>query len=141
MDGTLINSSPAVVKAWTLFSETYPLDLDDILKCRSILVACVNSKLTILAAHGMRTIDVLKKWCGITDGPTLEKEVIRFETAILEAAEALGRETGESGIQVLPGVAKLLADLGSEADKRDGEEKWAICTSCESSKHWTEIWH
>jgi phosphoglycolate phosphatase-like HAD superfamily hydrolase len=34
MDGTLINSSPAVVKAWTLFSETYPLDLDDILKCR-----------------------------------------------------------------------------------------------------------
>jgi hypothetical protein len=78
----------------------------------------------------MRTIDVLRKWCGITDGPTLEKEVIRFETAILEAAEALGRETGESGIQVLPGVAKLLADLGSEVDKRDGEEKWAICTSC-----------
>lgn len=34
MDGTLINSSPAVVKAWTLFSETYPLDLDDILKCK-----------------------------------------------------------------------------------------------------------
>ena len=33
MDGTLINSSPAVVKAWTLFSETYPLDLDDILRC------------------------------------------------------------------------------------------------------------
>jgi len=78
----------------------------------------------------MRTIDVLRKWCGITDGPTLEKEVIRFETAILESAEALGRETGESGIQVLPGVAKLLKDLGAEADKRGGEEKWAICTSC-----------
>jgi hypothetical protein len=82
----------------------------------------------------MRTIDVLKKWCKITDGPTLEKEVIRFETAILEAAEALGRETGESGIQVLPGVAKLLADLGADAEeKRGGEEKWAICTSCKSS--------
>lgn len=34
MDGTLINSSPAVVKAWTLFAETYPLDLDDILRCK-----------------------------------------------------------------------------------------------------------
>jgi glycerol 3-phosphatase-1 len=78
----------------------------------------------------MRTIDVLKKWCHITDGPTLEKEVIRFETAILEAAEALGRETGESGIQVLPGVAKLLDDLSADKEKRGGEEKWAICTSC-----------
>lgn len=38
MDGTLINSSPAVVKAWTLFSETYPLDLDDILKCESLMM-------------------------------------------------------------------------------------------------------
>lgn len=79
----------------------------------------------------MRTIDVLKKWCGITDGPTLEKEVIRFETAILEAAEELGRETGESGIQVLPGVAKLLDDLSADKELRGGEEKWAICTSCE----------
>ena len=87
----------------------------------------------------MRTIDVLKKWCHITDGPTLEKEVIRFETAILEAAEALGRETGESGIQVLPGVAKLLADLGSEKEKRGGEEKWAICTSCTYLAFWREI--
>lgn len=33
MDGTLINSSPAVVKAWELFAEKYPLDLDDILRC------------------------------------------------------------------------------------------------------------
>lgn len=72
----------------------------------------------------------MKKWCHITDGPTLEKEVIRFETAILEAAEALGKETGESGIQVLPGVAKLLKDLGADKELRGGEEKWAICTSC-----------
>lgn len=113
MDGTLINSSPAVVKAWTLFSETYPLDLDDILK----------------SAHGMRTIDVLKKWCHITDGPTLEKEVLRFETAILEAAEEIGRQTGASGIEVLPGVAKLLDDLSADKEVRGGEEKWAICTS------------
>lgn len=35
MDGTLINSSPAVVVAWKLFAETYPLDLEDILACKS----------------------------------------------------------------------------------------------------------
>jgi HAD superfamily hydrolase (TIGR01509 family) len=113
MDGTLINSSPAVVKAWQLFAESYPLDLDDILH----------------SAHGMRTIDVLKKWCGITDPELIEKEVVRFETAILNAAEEIGRSSGKSGIEVLPGVAKLLDDLSSEKDKRGGEEKWAICTS------------
>ncbi|KAK1926762.1 putative phosphatase [Papiliotrema laurentii] len=114
MDGTLINSSPAVVKAWTLFSESYPLDLDDILK----------------SAHGMRTIDVLKKWCHITDPELLEKEVVRFETAILDAAEEIAKSGGDStGIEVLPGVRKLLDDLSSEKDARGGEEKWAICTS------------
>lgn len=78
----------------------------------------------------MRTIDVLKKWCKITDPELLASEVIRFETAILNSAEDIAKHSGKAGIEVLPGVAKLLADLGEEADKRDGEEKWAICTSC-----------
>lgn len=78
----------------------------------------------------MRTIDVLKKWCGITDPELLEKEVVRFETAILDAAEEIAKSgNGASGIEVLPGVRKLLDDLSSEKDKRGGEEKWAICTS------------
>lgn len=79
----------------------------------------------------MRTIDVLKKWCHITDPEILEKEVVRFETAILDAAEEIGRSgSGGSGIEVLPGVKKLLDDLSSEKESRGGEEKWAICTSC-----------
>jgi len=83
----------------------------------------------------MRTIDVLKKWCKLSDPEVLEKEVVRFETAILDAAEEIGRESGgASGIQVLPGVAKLLDDLSSEKDVRGGEEKWAICTSCKLSR-------
>nr|ODN79084.1 phosphatase [Cryptococcus depauperatus CBS 7841] len=114
MDGTLIKSSEAVVKAWELFAEKYPLDLEDILK----------------SAHGMRTIDVLKKWCKITDPEVLASEVVRFETAILESAEAMAQSSGQAGIVVLPGVSKLLADLGADAaEKRNGEEKWAICTS------------
>jgi beta-phosphoglucomutase-like phosphatase (HAD superfamily) len=114
MDGTLLNSSPAVVKAWELFSKSYTLDLDDILH----------------SAHGMRTIDVLKKWCKISDPELLEKEVLRFETCILESAEEMARVTGSSGIEVLPGVAKLLDSLSEDKEMRGGEEKWAICTSC-----------
>jgi len=113
MDGTLINSSPAVVEAWQLFAQTYPLDLDDILR----------------SAHGMRTIDVLKRWCKLEDPEVLEKEVVRFETAILNAAEEIGKSSGKSGIEVLPGVKKLLDDLSADKHLRDGEEKWAICTS------------
>ncbi|GMK58966.1 hypothetical protein CspeluHIS016_0604080 [Cutaneotrichosporon spelunceum] len=112
MDGTLINSSPAVVKAWELFAEKYPLDLEDILR----------------SAHGMRTIDVLRKWCKVSD-EHIEAEVVRFETAILENAEEIGRQTGKSGIEVLPGVGKLLTDLSEHKHMRDGELKWAICTS------------
>jgi hypothetical protein len=85
------------------------------------------------AAHGMRTIDVLRKWCNLSDPEVLASEVIRFETAILESAEEIGRTSGKSGIEVLPGVAKLLEDLSSDKEMRGGEEKWAICTSCRSS--------
>ncbi|KAL7424750.1 DL-glycerol-3-phosphatase [Cryptotrichosporon argae] len=113
MDGTLINSSPAVVKAWEMMAETYPLDLEDILH----------------SAHGMRTIDALRKWCKIPDPEVLAKEVLRFETAILDNAEEIGKRTGKSGIEVLPGVAKLLDELSADNELRGGEEKWAICTS------------
>jgi len=112
MDGTLINSSPAVVTAWNLFAEKYPLDLEDILK----------------SAHGMRTIDVLRKWCKIEDPEVLASEVVRFETAILNAAQSAAA-TGGAGIEVLPGVAKLLDDLSEDKAMRDGKEAWAICTS------------
>jgi hypothetical protein len=44
MDGTLINSSPAVVKAWQIFAETYPLDLDDILRCKCITAFQIRGK-------------------------------------------------------------------------------------------------
>jgi glycerol 3-phosphatase-1 len=81
----------------------------------------------------MRTIDVLKKWCKLSDPEVLEKEVVRFETAILESAEEIGRTSGKAGIEVLPGVKKLLDDLSAEKGTRGGEEKWAICTSCKST--------
>lgn len=97
--------------------ETYPfLDLDHILR----------------SAHGYRTTDALRKWCLIEDADLLAKEVVRFETAILEAAKARSIAGGD-GIVCLPGVKKLIAQLGAGAEERGGAEGWAICTSCASS--------
>ncbi|CED82649.1 phosphatase [Phaffia rhodozyma] len=114
MDGTLIDSSPAVVVAWETMKETYPfLDLDHILK----------------SAHGYRTVDALRKWCLIDDQELLAKEVVRFEVAILEAAKARSA-SGADGIVSLPGVKDLLRQIGEGAEEaRDGFEGWAICTS------------
>jgi glycerol 3-phosphatase-1 len=80
----------------------------------------------------MRTIDVLRKWCKLSDPKILESEVLRFETAILEAAQSAAISGGQ-GIETLPGVAKLLDQLSEEREKRDGREGWAVCTSCESA--------
>lgn len=139
MDGTLINSSPAVVVAWNLFAETYPLDLEDILACEPAVCLVPRnlqtSQLTLsfvvvdlAAAHGMRTIDVLRKWCKISDPKLLETEVLRFETAILNAAQSAAISGGQ-GIETLPGVANLLDQLSSEKESRGGREGWAVCTS------------
>ena len=118
--GTLIDSSPAVVCAWELMKETYPfLDLDHILK----------------SAHGYRTVDALRKWCQITDEKLLAREVMRFEKAILEAAERKGKEAkaadpdAQGGIVVLPGVKQLLTDIEGDASQHDGQQGWAVCTS------------
>jgi glycerol 3-phosphatase-1 len=76
----------------------------------------------------MRTIDVLRRWCKIEDPKLLETEVIRFESAILAAAQSAA-SAGGAGIEVLPGVKNLLDQLSSEKDLRGGKEGWAICTS------------
>lgn len=114
MDGTLIDSSPAVVVAWETMKETYTfLDLPHILR----------------SAHGYRTVDALRKWCLIEDKELLAKEVVRFEEAILAAAKARS-EGGEDGIVALPGVKNLLRQIGEGTEQRNGAEGWAICTSC-----------
>ena len=108
MDGTLIDSSPAVTAAWNLLKNTgYGfLDLDHILA----------------SAHGYRTIDALRKWCKIEDEELLKKEVVRFEEAILSNASKPG-----GGIIALPGVKKLLA--GIQGNRPDADQGWSVCTS------------
>lgn len=109
MDGTLIDSSPAVTAAWNLLKNTgYEfLDLPDILA----------------SAHGYRTIDALRKWCKITDEELLKKEVVRFEEAILSnASKAEG-----GGIIALPGVKSLLSAI--QGGRPDEDQGWSVCTS------------
>ncbi|KIJ70133.1 hypothetical protein HYDPIDRAFT_104800 [Hydnomerulius pinastri MD-312] len=104
MDGTLVDSTTGVVGAWSTFAEQYPgLDVKTILS----------------SSHGVRTVDNLRKWCGITDEATLKEEAARFERAIVE--------TSSNGITILPGVRPIIDNL-LPAKSLPGQ-RWTICTS------------
>ncbi|GAV99007.1 HAD-like protein [Lentinula edodes] len=94
MDGTLVNSTAGVVGAWELFKEKYPdINIEDILS----------------SAHGVRTVDNLRKYCGIEDPQELTKPL------------------GRPGILKLPGVARAIQEINS--GRRYPNPSWAICTS------------
>ncbi|THH31312.1 hypothetical protein EUX98_g2876 [Antrodiella citrinella] len=108
MDGTLVDSTDGVVGAWHLFSEKYPgIVVEDILS----------------SAHGVRTVENLRTFCGVTDPDELETEATRFEEAIVTSASMPGRR----GIVQLPGVKEAMEELlpGAALPK----PCWAICTS------------
>ncbi|KAJ8507659.1 hypothetical protein ONZ45_g9984 [Pleurotus djamor] len=108
MDGTLLDSTAGVVGAWERFKETYHgIDVHKILD----------------TAHGVRTVDNLKNYCGITDPDELEREATRFEKAIVETSTLNGRQ----GIVKLPGVSDIMEKL--EPTLSNAQQCWAICTS------------
>ncbi|KAH9053300.1 phosphatase [Lactarius vividus] len=105
MDGTLIDSTPGVVAAWELFAETYPtINVQEILK----------------NTHGVRTIETVRMFCGVTDPEKLEvtSPALHLRTAIITTSQEEGRE----GITLLPGVRTLIDKLGDS-------KHWTICTS------------
>ncbi|RSH94828.1 hypothetical protein EHS25_004634 [Saitozyma podzolica] len=104
MDGTLIDSTPAVLATWQVFAEKYDLDLTQVLK----------------SSHGVRTADNLRRWCGIEDEDRLAEEAALFENMIVEEARRL-QAVGEAGLVALPGVSPLLKQLPSHG--------WAVVTS------------
>ncbi|KAF8742452.1 hypothetical protein AX14_004320 [Amanita brunnescens Koide BX004] len=108
MDGTLVDSTAGVMGAWQTFANSYPsIDVQEILN----------------SSHGVRTIDNLKKYCGIQDPEKLEEEAKRFELAIVETST----QNGLPGIKQLPGVAAVLEELSPA--KHLPKPRWAICTS------------
>ncbi|KAF5377156.1 hypothetical protein D9615_006379 [Tricholomella constricta] len=100
MDGTLIDSTPGVFKAWATFSKDYSLG-------DSVEIAH--------ATHGRRLYDTLKEYCQIDDEAELiaSAEIDRFENEVIEG-----------GPTALPGAAALIEQLHSP-DIRG----WNIVTS------------
>jgi len=74
MDGTLVDSTAGVVGAWNEFSKSYPgIDVDSILSCTlHPFFSKDSSHWRHIAAHGVRTVDNLRKYCGIDDPVLLE---------------------------------------------------------------------
>jgi len=108
MDGTLVDSTAGVVGAWKIFQGSYPdIDVDQILS----------------SSHGVRTVDNLRKHCGIQDIDLLEKEAQRFEEAIVTSST----QNGRPGIIQLPGTAQILKEI--EPYRHLPSPRWAICTS------------
>ncbi|KAJ7071366.1 HAD-like domain-containing protein [Mycena amicta] len=88
MDGTLIDSTPGLHKAWATFCTDY--NLGDPL-------AVVHD------THGRRLADTLKELCRINDESKLQSEIDRFEEEVIDG-----------GPIALPGVVSLLSQLSSE---------------------------
>ncbi|KAL7419275.1 DL-glycerol-3-phosphatase [Cryptotrichosporon argae] len=107
MDGTLLDSTPAVLATWEYFAKEYDLDLTEVLK----------------TSHGVRTKDNLRNWCGITDDAALEIATEQFESMIVSEAQRLQAE-GHAGLAILPGVNDLLNTLNTAP-----YPAWAIVTS------------
>ncbi|KAJ7102442.1 HAD-like domain-containing protein [Mycena belliarum] len=88
MDGTLIDSTPGLEKAWAIFCNDYGL----------------GDPVTVVhETHGRRLYDTLKEYCRIKDETKLQAEIDRFEEEVING-----------GPLVLPGVFDLLAQLSSE---------------------------
>lgn len=70
----------------------------------------LGGTLTILDAHGMRTQDNMKNWCGIKGEEESAKEAEKFEGLIVENAKRL-QDMGKTGLIILPGVKDILESV------------------------------
>jgi len=87
MDGTLVDSTAGVQGAWEVFKEKYPhIDIHDILSCkkRSPVAAFPSgsNESASIAAHGVRTVENLKKYCGVGDPAEQEVCLNQFSTNV-----------------------------------------------------------
>jgi beta-phosphoglucomutase-like phosphatase (HAD superfamily) len=87
MDGTLIDSTAGVERAWENLRDTYPnLDVHSILSCEQTppprsesFRRCSDEHKALSASHGVRTIDSLRKYAGITDIQELEVRLVYLD--------------------------------------------------------------
>ncbi|EIM92084.1 HAD-like protein [Stereum hirsutum FP-91666 SS1] len=107
MDGTLIDSTPGVMRAWETFGKQYGFDPAE----------------AAHASHGRRLADTLVEWCKIPkdDLFRLEAEVVRFEQEVIEG-----------GPVILPGVHELVEQLIEGSSPETKSYGWTIVTSATS---------
>ncbi|PKI82659.1 hypothetical protein MVES_003468 [Malassezia vespertilionis] len=99
MDGTLIDSTPAVNATWVEFAHEFDLDLDDVLH----------------NAHGKRTVENITHYIPSLTEEQVQSAVVRFETRVLEIAEENLRTSKETGVASgtivpMPGAKQLLSE-------------------------------
>lgn len=116
MDGTLIDSTPAVNATWASFAHQYNLDLDFVMQ----------------TCHGYRTVENLKRFIPSIPDEQIPAEVERFESNILTVAQENAKKGGGGSIVAMPGAKELLAQINSgrpQSAEEKGNWGWAIVTS------------
>lgn len=119
MDGTLIDSTPAVNATWREFAHQYNLDIDYVLQ----------------HSHGHRTVENLSRYIPTLRGKELDDEVVRFESRILVIAEENRRKAQQTGVDdgtiiAMPGARELLTQINAGRDSHpERRQAWAIVTS------------
>lgn len=116
MDGTLIDSTPAVNATWASFARQYHLDLDFVMQ----------------TCHGYRTVENLRRFIPSISDAELPAEVERFESNILVVARENAAKGNGGSIVAMPGAKALLAQINQgrpAAAVERGNWGWAIVTS------------
>ncbi|EPQ29847.1 uncharacterized protein PFL1_02520 [Pseudozyma flocculosa PF-1] len=118
MDGTLIDSTPAVNATWAAFAEQYQLDLDFVMQ----------------TCHGYRTVENLRRFIPSLSDDELPREVERFESNILVVAQQNQAKGIAGSIIAMPGAKDLLHQINSTRPTTAtaaaaGNHGWAIVTS------------
>lgn len=122
MDGTLIESTPAVEATWAQFAQDYPfISLEDVLK-HSHGVRTHENVSSSIFYHNILHIPQMIRFCKLENPETIASEAKRFEETILACAKKR-QEQGLNGLVILPGVNELLDQLNVN------HKNWTIVTS------------
>ncbi|CEH12212.1 Predicted haloacid-halidohydrolase and related hydrolases [Ceraceosorus bombacis] len=115
MDGTLIDSTPAVNATWRETCDRFGLDYDEVLK----------------TCHGWRTIENLARFVPSIPAADMPKEVTIFEGRISEIAQdCLDGKRQDGRIDAMPGAKELLRDISAgRSESPTRRAGWAIVTS------------
>ncbi|KAI0344098.1 HAD-like protein [Trametopsis cervina] len=100
LDGTLVDTTPGVLKAWHTFADEYGF----------------NGEEAAHMSHGRRLYDTLQGYCRPRDEAELQAAVNRFERIVIEG-----------GPIVLPGASAFLQRIG--AGSPETASGWTIVTS------------